>query len=73
MAGALDWRTMPQTWFVDTPAPGHALGTHAVGLLLEAAHEAAPAAKLLRFIHALVPVEYLSLVEYAGRPGDEAS
>lgn len=63
---------MPQTWFVDAPTPGHTLGTQAVDLLLQAASEPAPAAKLLSFINALVPVEYLSLVEYADAPGETA-
>jgi DNA-binding CsgD family transcriptional regulator len=62
---------MPQTWFVDSPPPGHALATHSVAMLLDASHAAAPAAKLLAFINQLAPVEYISLVEYTGEsPGD---
>jgi DNA-binding CsgD family transcriptional regulator len=55
---------MPQTWFVDAPPHGHALAARSVGLLLEAAHDAAPAAKLLAFINQVAPVEYISLVAY---------
>lgn len=56
---------MPQTWLVETPPPGHALPANSVALLLDASHNAAPAAKLLSFINQLAPVEYISLVEYA--------
>jgi DNA-binding CsgD family transcriptional regulator len=58
---------MPQTWFVDAPPDGHALAARSVGLLLEAAHDAAPAAKLLAFINQMAPVEYISLVAYGGQ------
>lgn len=57
---------MPQTWFVDSPPQGHALPASAVATLLDAPHDAAPAAKMLAFINQVVPVEYLSLVAYGG-------
>lgn len=63
---------MPQTWFVQDPPAGHALATPSVGLLLQAANEAAPGAKLLAFINQLAPVEYISLVEYGDDAADEA-
>lgn len=62
---------MPQTWFVQDPPSGHAIAAPSVGLLLQAASEAAPAAKLLAFINELAPVEYLSLVEYGDDAADE--
>lgn len=62
---------MPQTWFVDAPPHGHALAARSVGLLLDAAQDAAPAAKLLAFINQVAPVEYISLVAYGGDGGAE--
>lgn len=59
---------MPQTWFVNTPPQGHALPASAVATLLDAPHDEAPAAKMLAFINQVAPVEYLSLVAYAGTP-----
>jgi DNA-binding CsgD family transcriptional regulator len=61
---------MPQTWFVDAPPHGHALAARSVGLLLDAAHASAPAAKLLAFINQVAPVEYISLVAYGGDEAD---
>ncbi|HSV51640.1 MAG TPA: LuxR C-terminal-related transcriptional regulator [Burkholderiaceae bacterium] len=63
---------MPQTWVLDSSPSGHALAASAVAILLEAAHDSAPAAKLLAFINQLAPVEYISLVEYTGETGGDA-
>jgi DNA-binding CsgD family transcriptional regulator len=53
-----------ETWHLGpTPAP-QALAADAVGLLLQAPQEGAPAATLLAFLNRLAPVDYLSLVEY---------
>jgi DNA-binding CsgD family transcriptional regulator len=53
-----------QTWHLDpTPAP-QPLGADAVAVLLGAPQDEAPAATMLAFLNRLVPVDYLSLVEY---------
>ncbi|WP_279343767.1 helix-turn-helix transcriptional regulator [Variovorax terrae] len=57
---------MPQTWFVDTPPHGHSLAARSVAMLLDAPHDAAPAARMLDFLNQVAPVEYISLVAYAG-------
>jgi hypothetical protein len=56
---------MTQTWFVDSPPPGHALAARSVAMLLDAPHDAAPAARMLDFLNQIAPVEYISLVAYA--------
>jgi hypothetical protein len=53
---------MPAIWSLDTPAPGPALNPAAVSALIDCASAPPSAARLLRAIHAVVPVEYLSLV-----------
>lgn len=63
---------MPQTWFVESPPSGHTLAASSVAMLLEASHDAAPAAKMLAFINQLAPVAYISLVEYTGESGGDA-
>lgn len=61
---------MPQTWFVNTPPPGHALPASAVATLLDAPYDDAPAGKMLAFINQVAPVEYLSLVAYGNTPAE---
>jgi DNA-binding CsgD family transcriptional regulator len=57
------------TWHLD-PAPGpQPLAADAVALLLDAPSQPAPAASMLAFLNALVPVDYLSLVEYVPQAG----
>ncbi len=53
---------MPAIWSLDTPAPGPALSPAAVSALIDCASAPPSAARLLSAIHAVVPVEYLSLV-----------
>ncbi len=53
---------MPAIWSLDTPAPGPALNPAAVSALIDCASAPPSAVRLLRAIHAVVPVEYLSLV-----------
>jgi len=55
---------MPSTWFLDTPPAGQLLDAGAVAHLLDAGSEQAPALDMLDFINQVVPVEYISLVEY---------
>ena len=55
---------MPQTWFVESPPRGHAIDAASVAMLLDAPHDAAPAAQMLTFLNQIAPVEYLSLVKY---------
>jgi hypothetical protein len=55
---------MPTTWSLDTPPQGHALSGAAVSALLEVAAGPASAQRLLSAIKQVVPVEYLSLVEF---------
>ncbi|CAN7721463.1 helix-turn-helix transcriptional regulator [Variovorax paradoxus] len=55
---------MPSTWFLDTPPAGQLLDAGAVAHLLDAGSEEAPALHMLDFINHVVPVEYISLVEY---------
>jgi hypothetical protein len=55
---------MPSTWFLDTPPAGQLLDAGAVAHLLDAGNEQAPALHMLDFINHVVPVEYISLVEY---------
>ena len=55
---------MPAIWSLDTPAPGQALSPAAVSALIDCASGPPSAARLLRAIDAVVPVEYLSLVDF---------
>jgi len=55
---------MPAIWSLDAPAPGQALSPAAVSALLDCASVAPSAAGLLRAVQAVVPVEYLSLVQF---------
>ena len=55
---------MPSTWFLDTPPAGQLLDAGAVAHLLDAGSEQAPALNMLDFINHVVPVEYISLVQY---------
>jgi DNA-binding CsgD family transcriptional regulator len=53
---------MPAIWSIDAPTPGPALSPAAVSALIDCASAPPSAARLLRAIQAVVPVEYLSLV-----------
>jgi DNA-binding CsgD family transcriptional regulator len=53
---------MPAIWSLDAPGPGPALNPAAVSALIDCAGAPPSAARLLRAIQAVVPVEYLSLV-----------
>ncbi len=55
---------MPATWSLDAAPPGLHLPGPAVADLLDAATGRATASRMLAFINRLVPVEYLSLVEF---------
>lgn len=55
---------MPAIWSLDTPASGPALSPATVSALLDCATAPPSAARLLRAIDAVVPVEYLSLVDF---------
>lgn len=55
---------MVETWQVEGASPQQALSASAVALLLDAGEERQPARQILHFLNALVPVDYLSLVEY---------
>ena len=55
---------MPAIWSFDAPAPGQALSPAAVSALLDCASAPPSAARLLRAIDTVVPVEYLSLVNF---------
>jgi len=55
---------MPATWTLDAPASGHLLPATAVQGLLEVASAPLSAARLLRAIQPVVPVQYLSLVAF---------
>ncbi|MBL0919554.1 MAG: LuxR family transcriptional regulator [Hydrogenophaga sp.] len=55
---------MPAIWSLDAPAPGQALNPAAVSALIDCASAPPSAARLLRAIDAVVPVEYLSLVHF---------
>lgn len=54
---------MPAIWSFDTAATSPALNPAAVSALIDCASAPPSAARLLRAIHAVVPVEYLSLVD----------
>jgi DNA-binding CsgD family transcriptional regulator len=60
---------MLETWHIDAASSSQALPASSVALLLEAPHNAEPAAKMLDFLNAMVPVDYLSLVEYVSQGG----
>jgi len=60
---------MLETWHIDIAPSSQALPASAVALLLEAPHDAEPAAKMLDFLNAMMPVNYLSLVEYVSHGG----
>jgi DNA-binding CsgD family transcriptional regulator len=60
---------MLETWHIDAVPRSHTLSASAVALLLEAAHDAAPAARILDFLNVMVPVDYLSLVQYTHQGG----
>lgn len=53
---------MPAIWSLEAPTPGPALSPAAVSALIDCAGAPPSAARLLRAIQAVVPVEYLSLV-----------
>lgn len=55
---------MLETWHVADASSSQALAASAVALLLEAPGQRDPGAKMLGFLNALTPVDYLSLVEY---------
>lgn len=55
---------MPAIWSLDALAPGQALSPTAVSALLDCASAPPSAARLLSAIDAVVPVEYLSLVNF---------
>ncbi|TFY96799.1 helix-turn-helix transcriptional regulator [Ramlibacter rhizophilus] len=53
-----------QTWHLDPAPTAQPLSAQAVGLLLDAPDRPQPAAALMAFVDSVVPVDYLSLVEY---------
>jgi DNA-binding CsgD family transcriptional regulator len=55
---------MPSTWTLDAPAAGQAVSSAAVHGLLEVASAPLSAARLLRAVQQVVPVQYLSLVAF---------
>jgi len=55
---------MPSTWTLDVPPAGHTLSSQAVSALLDVSSSPLSAPRLLAFINQVVPVEYLSLVEF---------
>lgn len=55
---------MLKTWHIDAASPAQSLRADCVALLLDAPHDAQPAAKMLAFLNGVVQVDYLSLVEY---------
>ena len=55
---------MPAIWSLDSAAPAQALSPVAVSALIDCASAPPSAATLLRAIDAVVPVEYLSLVNF---------
>ncbi|WP_095946465.1 helix-turn-helix transcriptional regulator [Variovorax boronicumulans] len=55
---------MASTWLLDNPPAGHMLDAAAVARLLDAGDGRAPALEMLDFVNHVVPVEYISLVEY---------
>lgn len=55
---------MPSTWTLDAPAAGHTVSAAVVHGLLEVASAPLSAARLLRAIQQVVPVQYLSLVAF---------
>lgn len=60
---------MLETWHIDVAPSSQALPASSVSLLLEAPHNAEPAAKMLDFLNVMMPVHYLSLVEYVNQGG----
>lgn len=62
---------MPETWYVDAPPQGTLLPGESVAALLDAADHDDPAAAMHAAIRAIVPVQYLSIVTYSARAGDE--
>ncbi len=62
--GAQKNRPMPSTWTLDAPTAGHAVPAAVVQGLLEVASAPLSAARLLRAIQQVVPVQYLSLVAF---------
>lgn len=57
---------MFSSWTVQSPPPGQCIDARALDALLDLPSAPAPARGMLDFINAFVPVDYLSLVEYAG-------
>ncbi|VWX61912.1 LuxR family transcriptional regulator [Burkholderiales bacterium 8X] len=57
---------MTTTWLLDSPPAGHLLDASAVARLLDAGDAPEPALDMLAFVNHVVPVEYISLVEYVG-------
>lgn len=55
---------MVETWHVEAASAAQALSASAVALLLDAPQEREPARQLLEFLNGVVPVDYLSLVEF---------
>ncbi|MDM0012118.1 helix-turn-helix transcriptional regulator [Variovorax sp. J22P168] len=55
---------MASTWLLDSPPAGHTLDSGAVARLLDAGDGRAPAREMLDFVNHVLPVEYISLVEY---------
>ena len=55
---------MPRTWLVDAAPRNHVLPASAVAMLLRAADDATPAARLLDFLNEVVTVDFLSLVSH---------
>lgn len=57
---------MFSTWTVQSPPPGRCIDAKALDALLDTPTAQSPARGMLDFINSFVPVDYLSLVEYAG-------
>ncbi|MGE0099881.1 MAG: LuxR C-terminal-related transcriptional regulator [Hydrogenophaga sp.] len=55
---------MPSNWTLDAPSAGHLVSSAVVHGLLEVAGAPLSAARLLRAIQSVVPVQYLSLVAF---------
>lgn len=55
---------MAGTWTIDAPRSGCTLDAAAVGRLMAAAEQAAPARPMFDFLNGLAPVDYVSLVVY---------
>ena len=62
---------MVETWHIDSASRSQAVAASSIAFLLDAPFDAEPAGRMLAFLNDVVPVDYLSLVEYVpdGRSG----